>query len=44
MENVKGGGLAEEEAILVNAPTEVYRYSDPNEFGLHPHDDNVFYD
>lgn len=31
------------EAILVNAPTEVYRYEDPDEFRIHPHDNDIPY-
>lgn len=31
------------EAILVNFPTEVYRYADPDEFRLHPHDNDIPY-
>lgn len=31
------------EAILVNTPTEVYRYENPDEFRIHPHDNDIPY-
>ena len=36
--------ISEAEAILINCPTEVYNYSDPDEFRVHPHDNEVPYD
>ena len=36
--------ISETEAILVNCPTEVYNYADPDEFRVHPHDNEVPYD
>lgn len=36
--------ISENEAIVVNCPTEVYNYSDPDEFRLHAHDNDIPYD
>ncbi len=36
--------VSAEEAIVVNTPTEVYRYDEPDEFRLHPHDNDIPYD
>ncbi len=36
--------ISSEEAIVVNAPTETYNYKDPDEFRVHPHDNNIPYD
>ncbi len=36
--------VSETEAILVNCPTEVYNYSEPDEFRVDPHDNDVPYD
>ncbi len=36
--------VSEGEAIVVNVPTEVYRYDDPDEFRIHPHDNEIPYD
>jgi dTDP-4-dehydrorhamnose 3,5-epimerase len=36
--------VSETEAILVNCPTEVYNYNDPDEFRVDPHDNDVPYD
>ena len=36
--------VSETEAILINCPTEVYNYADPDEFRVHPHDNDVPYD
>jgi dTDP-4-dehydrorhamnose 3,5-epimerase len=33
-----------EEALVINIPTEVYRYDDPDEFRVHPHDNEIPYD
>lgn len=32
------------EAMVVNIPTEVYRHEDPDEFRVHPHDNDIPYD
>jgi len=37
-------GIAEEEAIVVNTPTEMYRYREPDEFRVHPHENDIPYD
>jgi len=36
--------VSQEEAIVVNIPTEVYNYSAPDEFRVHPHDNDIPYD
>ena len=36
--------ISETEAILINCPTEVYSHSDPDEFRVDPHDNDVPYD
>jgi len=36
--------VSQEEAIVVNTPTEVYNYRDPDEFRVHPHDNDIPYD
>jgi dTDP-4-dehydrorhamnose 3,5-epimerase len=36
--------VGETEAIIVNCPTEVYRYKDPDEFRAPPHDRSIPYD
>ena len=36
--------ISEIEAIVVNCPTEVYNYQDPDEYRLHPHDNDIPYD
>jgi dTDP-4-dehydrorhamnose 3,5-epimerase len=33
-----------EEAIVINAPTEVYNYDEPDEFRLDPHNNDIPYD
>jgi dTDP-4-dehydrorhamnose 3,5-epimerase len=30
--------ISEEEAIVVNTPTEVYRYEEPDEYRVHPYE------
>jgi len=35
---------SEEEAIVVNTPTAVYRYDKPDEFRVSPHDNDIPYD
>lgn len=36
-------GIGTEPAYIVNMPSEVYRYDDPDEFRVHPHDNDVPY-
>lgn len=36
--------ISAEEAIVVNTPTEKYEYSNPDEFRVHPHDNDIPYD
>lgn len=36
--------ISDDEAICVNLPTEVYNYSDPDEFRVPPHDNDIPYD
>jgi len=36
--------ISEEEAIVINIPNEMYRYDDPDEFRVHPHDNDIPYD
>ncbi len=36
--------ISEEMAIVVNAPTEMYDYKEPDEFRVHPHDNDIPYD
>jgi len=36
--------VSPEEAIVVNVPTEVYEYDRPDEFRVHPHENNIPYD
>lgn len=36
--------ISEEEAIVINCPTEVYNYKEPDEFRVHPHDNDIPYD
>jgi dTDP-4-dehydrorhamnose 3,5-epimerase len=33
-----------EEAIVINTPTESYNYTDPDEFRVHPHENDIPYD
>jgi dTDP-4-dehydrorhamnose 3,5-epimerase len=37
-------GLGTEAALLLNLPTEVYRYADPDEYRVAPHGNEVPYD
>jgi dTDP-4-dehydrorhamnose 3,5-epimerase len=37
-------GVSQEESIVVNVPTELYRYEDPDEVRLDPHDNDIPYD
>ena len=36
--------VSECEAIVINIPTEVYNYEQPDEFRVHPHDNDIPYD
>lgn len=36
--------ISDDEAIVINIPNEVYRYDDPDEFRVHPHDNDIPYD
>jgi dTDP-4-dehydrorhamnose 3,5-epimerase len=36
--------VSEYEAIVVNVPTEVYNYKEPDEYRVHPHDNDIPYD
>jgi len=36
--------ISETEAIVINCPTEVYNYRQPDEFRVHPHDNDIPYD
>jgi dTDP-4-dehydrorhamnose 3,5-epimerase len=36
--------ISSEEALVVNTPTEVYRYDDPDEFRIDPHSKDIPYD
>jgi dTDP-4-dehydrorhamnose 3,5-epimerase len=36
--------ISPEEAIVVNTPTEVYNYKDPDEFRVDPHSNDIPYD
>jgi len=36
--------VSEEEAIIVNIPTEVYDYENPDEQRMDPHDNDIPYD
>ncbi|MGD0274580.1 MAG: dTDP-4-dehydrorhamnose 3,5-epimerase family protein [Syntrophales bacterium] len=36
--------ISEEEAIVVNIPTEMYNYNEPDEFRVSPHDNDIPYD
>lgn len=36
--------ISEEEALVVNTPTAVYRYDRPDEFRVAPHDNDIPYD
>jgi dTDP-4-dehydrorhamnose 3,5-epimerase len=37
-------GIGTEPAYLINVPTEVYNYKEPDEFRVHPHDNDIPYD
>ena len=36
--------ISEEEALVINIPTEVYNYEDPDEFRVPAHDNDIPYD
>ena len=36
--------IGEHEAVVINAPTEVYRYEEPDEFRIDPYDNDIPYD
>ncbi len=36
--------ISQEEAVVINAPTEAYDYKEPDEFRVHPHDNDIPYD
>ncbi len=36
--------ISEEEAVVVNTPTEAYDYREPDEFRMHPHDNDIPYE
>jgi dTDP-4-dehydrorhamnose 3,5-epimerase len=36
--------ISESEAIVINCPTEIYRYNEPDEYRLTPHDGTIPYD
>jgi dTDP-4-dehydrorhamnose 3,5-epimerase len=42
LHGMKGVGV--EPALLINVPDQVYDYADPDEFRVHPHDNDVPYD
>ncbi len=37
-------GTGQDEAYIINVVTEVYNYSQPDEFRIHPHDNDIPYD
>jgi len=37
-------GISETEAVVINAPTEVYNYKEPDEFRIDPHNNKIPYD
>ena len=36
--------ISTEEAMVVNTPTDVYNYKEPDEFRVHPHDNDIPYE
>ncbi|MBU7008179.1 dTDP-4-dehydrorhamnose 3,5-epimerase family protein [Phosphitispora fastidiosa] len=36
--------ISDEEAMVVNFPTKPYNYNEPDEFRVHPHDNDIPYD
>jgi len=37
-------GIGTEPGYLINCPSEMYSYSEPDEFRIHPHDNDIPYD
>ncbi len=37
-------GIGTEEALVINCPTEVYHYDEPDEYRVHPYDNDIPYD
>lgn len=37
-------GVGTKPGLLINCPTEVYNYENPDEFRVHPHDNDIPYD
>jgi len=37
-------GIGTEPAYLINVPTELYNYKEPDEFRVHPHENDIPYD
>jgi dTDP-4-dehydrorhamnose 3,5-epimerase len=37
-------GIGTEEALVINCPTEVYNYDEPDEYRVDPHDNDIPYD
>jgi dTDP-4-dehydrorhamnose 3,5-epimerase len=37
-------GVSTEPAMIINCPTELYVYDNPDEFRVHPHDNDIPYD
>ena len=36
--------ISESDAIVINCPTEVYNYENPDEYRVHPHENDIPYD
>ena len=36
--------ISENYAIVINCPTEIFNYDDPDEYRIHPHDNDIPYD
>ncbi|MFH1676369.1 MAG: dTDP-4-dehydrorhamnose 3,5-epimerase family protein [bacterium] len=36
--------ISEHEALVINLPTNTYNYAEPDEFRVHPHDNDIPYD
>ncbi len=37
-------GIGTEEALVINCPTELYNYDEPDEYRVHPYDNDIPYD
>jgi dTDP-4-dehydrorhamnose 3,5-epimerase len=35
--------ISEHEALLINIPTNIYNYAEPDEFRVHPHENDIPY-